>query len=66
MKVGQVGSRKRRMRGMAWKRRVRAKVVEGVIGGRTAKAVSPTRPRVTLWRAEASTGRPMCGATLGG
>lgn len=54
------------MRGIIWKRRVRAKVVEGVIGGRTAKAVSPTRPRVTLWRAEVSTGRPIRGATRRG
>lgn len=37
-------------------------VARGVMLGRTAKDVSPTRPRVTLWTAEASTGSFKYGA----
>jgi hypothetical protein len=36
---------------------VRRNVRRGVMVGRTAKVVSPIRPRVTLERAEASMGR---------
>ena len=38
-------------------RMVRMNVKRGVISGRTAKEVSPTRPRVTLVRASRLTGR---------
>ena len=54
------------MRGRVWKKRVRRKVVLGTISGRTAKAVSPTRPRVTLVRASWFTERPRRGATVRG
>jgi hypothetical protein len=40
------------------------KVSRGEICGSTAKAVSPTRPRVTLLTAEVSTGRWRYGATI--
>jgi hypothetical protein len=50
------GLLKRRTRGGSWARMVRTKVCRGVMLGRTAKAVSPTRPRVTLVSASASTG----------
>jgi hypothetical protein len=36
--------------------------MRGVMLGRTAKVVSPTRPRVTLWMADASTGSLRYGA----
>jgi len=52
------------IRGRIWKNRVRRKVVLGTISGRTAKAVSPTRPRVTLVRASWFTERPRWGATV--
>ena len=41
----------------SWVRMVRMKVRRGVISGRTAKEVSPTRPRVTLVMASRLTGR---------
>lgn len=56
MKVSQSGRKKSRIRGMIWNSRVRPKVVEGVISGRTAKLVSPTKPRVTECRASLLTG----------
>lgn len=37
--------------------------MRGEMLGRTANAVSPTRPRVTLLTADWSTARPRCGAT---
>lgn len=57
MKASHVGSRKSFIRGITWKNRVRRKVVRAVISGRTAKDVSPTRPRVTLVRASWLMGR---------
>ena len=36
--------------------------IRGVMLGRTANVVSPTRPRVTLWTADASTGSLRYGA----
>jgi hypothetical protein len=63
MKVSQVGSRKSLIKGMIWKISVRAKVVRAVTSGRTAKEVSPTRPRVTLLIASWLTVRPRRGAT---
>ena len=47
-----------------WKHRVNMKVVQGVTLGRTAKAVSPTRPLVPLLTAVESTARPIRGATV--
>jgi len=63
MNVSHVGSKKSFMRGIIWKRRVRAKVVRAVTSGSTANEVSPTRPRVTLVRASSLTGRLRRGAT---
>lgn len=40
------------------------KVYSFVISGRTAKEVSPTSPRVTLFRALVFTGSPSRGATV--
>jgi hypothetical protein len=63
MNVSQVGSKKSFSSGIIWKRRVKAKVVLAVTSGRTAKEVSPTRPRVTLVSASSLTGRLRRGAT---
>lgn len=41
-------------------------VVRGVMLGRTAKEVSPTRPRVTLWAADVSMGSFRYGAAGSG
>ncbi len=49
---------------MAWNTSVRAKHTRGVISGSTAKAVSPTRPRVTLCNAPSLTERPIRGASM--
>ncbi len=62
MNVSHVGSKNSLMRGIIWKRSVRAKVVRAVTSGRTAKDVSPTSPRVTLVRASSLTGRLRRGA----
>jgi hypothetical protein len=52
------GWRKWERRGCtSWVRMVRMKVRRGVISGRTAKEVSPTRPRVTLVTASRLTER---------
>jgi len=50
----------------SWNARVRRKVVRGGMGGRTAKVVSPTRPRVVECRAVGLTGRLSFGATMPG
>ena len=63
MKFSQVGRRKSFARGRSWKMRVRKKQVRGVMSGRTAKEVSPTRPRVALVRASVLRDRPRRGAT---
>jgi hypothetical protein len=47
---------------MAWKRRVKAKQILGVISGSTANEVSPTSPRVTLFNASSFTENPSRGA----
>lgn len=47
----------------SWNKKVNIKVSSFVTSGRTAKEVSPTSPRVTLFRAPASTGSPSRGAT---
>ena len=39
-------------------------VVWGVISGSTANVLSPTRPRVALFNADALTGRCSLGATM--
>lgn len=63
MKVSNVGLRKSLIRQRIWKERVRMKVVRGEMSGRTAKAVSPIRPRVTLFTADWSMVSPRRGAT---
>lgn len=45
-----------------WKSNVSAKVAFGETSGKTAKYVSPTKPRVTLLTASLSTGKPSSGA----
>lgn len=61
--MSHVGRRKSFARGRSWKRRVRRKQVRGVMSGRTAKEVSPTRPRVALAMASVLRLRPRRGAT---
>ena len=63
IKVSEVGCKKSLASGSSWKMRVRMNVVLGEISGRTAKEVSPTRPRVTLFTAVWSTVNPSLGAT---
>lgn len=46
-----------------WKRRVKTNVVLGVMSGKIAKEVSPTRPLVTLLIADCLTASPNRGAT---
>lgn len=50
--------------GTSWKMRVRMKVTLGETLGRTANALSPTKPLVTLFTADASTWSPSLGATI--
>jgi len=57
---------KRGRRESSWKASVRKKVVGGRMEGRTAKVVSPTRPRVVEWRAVGLRGRLSFGATTAG